>query len=589
MLIMQYKKFIIVILGGLLVCSFIFAGRQALSSPLVQSRYELAILSNPNDPYYSLAEEIAAFENSPVLRSLQEVKDCQPTFLLWVVSPDYLSDEIMIKFGQMMKEQPSAISTGIITASTMEGARDLWKRRTQAQHQNFFAVNAANPAALINKGRIIDFGQDQKVIAPLTKSSFRNILKKADYLTFTGHGGERYLRLGDEKITSKEIPLLEAPVIGTGSCQTFRPWGDASIALGFIDKGAAAYSGFVFSPIEGYLMGEFEGLPYRYTWPSFPLGHVVQVQNRGTLQGFANFAYHYLLGDPRTTLQTKMPYQLVYDGQERGWRILKFKDVPSGVIPIHIPDGGKYHFIDIPGNTASADGDPFYNSRLQMINMQQDKFLLLSHVGGDLTLRMRSVPPWYWFPVDILLDSFDHTLFASQQSGGDMLALLFALLPLVWLTCQMLKKRISWQKIRLALALGLAAMFLHGGYVLIRLEHVTITSKAVTVSPLSLIATLLLSTCGALIYLQAHSYFGKVTALLVVTAISWIPIIFVLGFIVVTNFMMIKYMGTAIYNYNLGLIPAGALGITFIFSGLTLWFMEKLNIHNNSKMLRLRR
>jgi hypothetical protein len=97
--------------------------------------------------------------------------------------------------------------------------------------------------------------------------------------------------------------------VGTGSCQTLRPWKEGSIARSFIDRGAAAYSGFVFSPNGGYLVGEFDGLPYRYTWPDFPIGHAVQVQNRGTLQGFARFAYQFLLGDPRTALPPEPPYR----------------------------------------------------------------------------------------------------------------------------------------------------------------------------------------------------------------------------------------------------------------------------------------
>jgi hypothetical protein len=577
MIFIHYKKFIFIFLGGLLVCSFIFAGSQVSSAPLIKSRYELVLLSNPKDPYYSLAEEIAAVENSPILHSVEEVKDFQTTFLIWVVSPNFLSDEIMVKFAQNMKKQPSAISTGIITASTMEGARALWKRRIQTQQQNFFAVNAANPSALISKGRIIDLRQEQKAIAPLTKSSFINILQKADYLTFTGHGGGKYLRLGEESITSVDIPSLDGLIIGTASCQTLRPWENASISLEFVDKGAAAYSGFVFSPNEGYLMGEFDGLPYRYTWSGFPIGHVVQVQNRGMLQGFAHFNYYYLLGDPRITLQAKTPYRLIYDGQESGWRILRFEDVPSGVVPIQVTGGAKYHYVDIPGNTSAADDDLFYNSRLQMINIQQDKFLLLSHTGGDLTVRMRIVPPWYWFPVDMLLDSLDHTLFISQQSGGDVMVFLFTLLPLVWITYKVFKKHTKWQKIRLAIFLGLGAMFLHGTYVFIRFEYVTISSKAVTVSPLSLITSLLLSTCGTLIYLQAHSHFMRVTALLVITAMSWMPIIFGLGSMMVINFLMTKFISSAIYNYTLGLIPIGAFGVTFIFSSLLLWAMKRYN------------
>jgi hypothetical protein len=41
-----------------------------------------------------------------------------------------------------------------------------------------------------------------------------------------------------------------------------------SMALAAVAKGAAAFAGFLFSPIEGYLIGEFDGLPFRYTGPA---------------------------------------------------------------------------------------------------------------------------------------------------------------------------------------------------------------------------------------------------------------------------------------------------------------------------------
>lgn len=72
------------------------------------------------------------------------------------------------------------------------------------------------------------------------------------------------------KITPEDVPQLDRAVIGTGSCQTVRPGNPDSIARCFVDQGAAAYSGFVYSPNEGYLIGEFDGLPFRYTWPDFP-------------------------------------------------------------------------------------------------------------------------------------------------------------------------------------------------------------------------------------------------------------------------------------------------------------------------------
>jgi hypothetical protein len=551
------------------------------------SQCKLVVLARSDDPYYPLAEDIAAAENAPLVHNLTEAFACHPVFLLWIVSPAMLSDAVMIEFGQAMKAQTSMISVGIITASTIEQARSLWERRTQVRGQTLFAANAANPSAHIDAGHIVAFAPGPTAKHPLTKDGFEKALQTADYLTFTGHGGNKYLRL-DENIlvTAADIPSLNALVIGTGSCQTLRPWNGDSIARGFVDQGAAAYSGFVFSPNEGYLIGEFDGLPFRYTWPGFPIGHVIQVQNRGTQQGFARFAYQFLLGDPRIALQTRPPYHLVEDRQEGEKRILTFQDVPAGVIPIRIANGAGYYYVEVPGVIAAADQDPFYNSRLQMVNIENDKYILLVHQGGALTLQMSPHAPWYWFPGDILLDSLDHTFIFSQQAGGDILVLLFAVIPLLWAGWQFFRKRLGWQRFWLAMGVGIVAIALYGLYLLGRLDRVTITSKTVEFSPLSVVAIFVLSTLGALIYFQAHSRIGKLIALLVITFVSWPPMVF--GLLVIAAFNMLAFkpqMGTPLYNYSLALLPASSFLFTFVLSALLLWCVDTLKKRNHRENL----
>jgi hypothetical protein len=163
---------------GISVIGFCAAFSVVISaSPAVaQCPRDLVVLSNPDDPYYALAKDIAASENAPVVHSLEDVVDCQPIFLLWVASPTYLSDAAMIEHGQTMKERSSAISTGIITASTLEGARDLWERRTKVQGKSVFAANAPNPSAHIHEGQITAFDHQQTNTYGLTQQSFEEAL-----------------------------------------------------------------------------------------------------------------------------------------------------------------------------------------------------------------------------------------------------------------------------------------------------------------------------------------------------------------------------------------------------------------------------
>ena len=548
----------------------------SVPSASTQSRCGLAILASPNDPYYPLAEEIAAAENAPVVHGLAEMQPCPPIFLLWVVSPAYLSDARMIEFGLAAKESSAAISSGIITASSLERARALWERRAGVRGQNMFAVNAPNPSAQIPEGRMLRFAQTLVTAHPLTRTGFLNALQSADYLTFTGHGANDYLKLGgDDAIAAADIPALNAVVVGTGSCQTLRPWNEDSIALRFVDQGAAAYSGFVFSPNEGYLIGEFDGLPYRYTWPGFPVGHVLRIQNRGTLQGFANFPFLVLLGDPRTALQNDPPYQLVDDRRDGDRRIQTYRNVPSGVVPLRIAGGAAYEYVEAPGLTAASDSDPFYNGRMQMVDIGEDKFILLANSGGNLTLRMRLRAPAIWLLEDLMLDSLDHTLIFIPQQGGDIAAIVFAVLPLAGLGGLLFRKKLRREKLFLAVGIGIAAAVLHAGYALVRLEQVTITSKGIVFSPLGILATCILSACGAALFLQTHSRIGKAAALWVAAFCGWAPMAF--GFLIITSFNMLVFMpatGVALYNYSLCLLPAFSCLLMVASFGVILWTVD---------------
>jgi hypothetical protein len=171
----------------------------------------------------------------------------------------------------------------------------------------------------------------------------------------------------------------------------------------------------------------------------------------------------------------------------------------------------------------------------------------------------------------MLFDSLDHTLIYSIQTGGDFLAITFALLPLAWIGWQSLKKRLSWQQVRLAIAFGAAAAILQGSYVLLRLDRVTVTSKPVAFSLLSILAVFTLSACAALIFFRSRSWIGRVIALLVATFPSWAPMLF--GLIVVSVFNQLYFrpqLGAALYNQALFWLPIGAFLFTFTLSGLLL-------------------
>jgi len=387
------------------------------------------------------------------------------------------------------------------------------------------------------------------------------------------YGSGSYLRLDDEEtlFAASDVPALDATLMGTGSCQTVRPWGDDSIAVGFIDQGAAAYSGFAFSPNEGYLFGEFDSLPYRYSWPGFPIGHIVQVQSRGTLQGFAHFPYLFLLGDPRIALQTEAPYHLAADEEANGVRTMEFQDVPAGVIPIRVDNGAAYRYIEVLHGPSASQSDPFYNSRLQMADIGPDKFVLLLHDGRDFTLSLRTDAPWHLVLRDTVLDSLDYTLLFSQQTGGDIALLLISILPLCWVAWLAFKKRQCRRELLAAMSIGLAATIGLALYDAVRLDQVSIISKAIEFRPLCLLAVFVLVSCGAPLYLRARSTAGKVAALLLMTAVAWLPMLFGVVMVAAFNFLVtMPRMGTPLYYYSLATLSAVTFVLLLVIFGVVL-------------------
>jgi hypothetical protein len=549
----------------------------ASSSPITQlpGRDDTLILADPGDPYHALAEEMAQRETLPIAHTLDEALAQDPTFILWVVSPGFLSDKIMVDFGLALRDRPSAVSVGIISGKTLEDARALWLRAPEVEGERVFAANALNPAGNI-EAELIEFRKEGTTVQPLSRANLLESLETADYLTFSGHGGSSYLRLGENvRLQTGQIPRLPSTVIATSSCNTFRLWDETSLPLDMVRQGAAAYAGFVFSPNSGYLIGAYGDVPFRYTWPEFPIGHAIQVQNRGTLQGFAQLPYYWLLGDPRIALQAEAPYRLVESQSSNGSLTLSYAGAPAGIIPIRIPGGARYRFVDIPGVSAAWDHDPFYNARLQMVNIGDDKFILFEHEGGDFRLLLLSNPSWIWVAGDILADSLDTTYLFFHEHGSDIIMLVVGilLLPVVWL---ILRKKASSRTLGPALLTGLGFAVIHGLYAWARLERLTITSKTVGFNPLSPVSTFLLVSCGAFLFLNAKSWRGRVVAVLVATLSALLPAVLQLGlFFVANNLAPRAKFDTGLWNASLGTQPLIVLVFECILFGLVFWALAQ--------------
>jgi len=514
------------------------------------------ILADPNDPYYVLAEEISQFESFPIENSIDKAFDQNPVFLLWVVSPSYLSEQALIEFSMTIQNHSSAISAGIISGTTLEKARDLWQRSFDFKGESLLSAN-------FNESRFIAFDGNRTATPLSTKEKLIQSLLNADYLTFAGGGGSGFWRLGrDTYLIAEDIPHLPTIVISTGVCQTFRLWKEKSIALRFTDQGAVSYAGFAHSPAPYYLFGDEDGFPYRYTFPDFPIGHIVQLQNQGAMQGFAHFPWFYLLGDPRMSFQAEKPYRLVEDNKAGEIRILHCTNAPAGFIPVHIPGGAEYSFIEIPSITASSSRDLFFNSRLQIIDINADKYILFNHKGGDFTVRLHKNTPWHWSVLDPFTDALDHVFLYHLHTQGSSFFLFITaivLIPVAWFA---LRKKVNTKTILPSIVTGVCFSIFIGFYALARLDHATITTKMIHFSPLSVLEIFLLTACGAFLFLNSRSLLVKVGAILMATFPTWAIAAFWMGGIAIVNiFGSRPRMGVNLYNYAPGIMPI----IAFIF------------------------
>lgn len=544
----------------------------SFSSALAQD--DAIVLVSSRDPYLILAQEIASEIGAPLVHNLDMALTYDPTFVIWVASPSHLSDQAIIDIGLTLKQRNQALSTGIISGSTLDQARALWQRAAQVQTgdgQICFA-NAANPSGNIQAGITCLKGSERTTL-PLTRDELVRSLQRSDYVTFTGHGGQTFLGLGDDLSRNKNSQLrgedladLPPVVIATGSCNTFRPWAEESIALAFVDSGAAAYAGFAYSPNEGYLIGEFRGLPFRYTWPDYPIGHVVQVQNQGTLQGFARLPYYHLLGDPRLAFQDRAPYELLQEQTRNESRILTFSAAPAGIIPVRVTNGAQFTFVRIPGVDAAWKHGPFYSARIQMADIGPDKYILFDHPGGEFQLELHPQPPFLWLVSDIVVDALDHTWLALFQGESAWVYLSAAGLVLLVAAWRILRRR-AWAVARPAALVGLVAALLHGVYAVLRAPHVSVTSKTVLASPWAPLTTFLLIGGGTVLFLTAHHWWGKALALLIGCLEALFPAVFMLSVLTLINLtVFVPKVGTRLYTYR----PVWLFGFAFALLGSTL-------------------
>lgn len=543
-------------------------------SPLSFAGGPTVVLANPEDPYYELAGEIAHEELLLLTDSLEEALAQAPVFLLWVVSPDRLSDKRLAEFGIEIRESSHSVAMGIITGSSLEKARELYRRARDVQGNNTLIVNTNNRPSH-RRAEIICLANDNQETIELSKQEVVGRLRSTDYLVFNGHGSATQFSLdekGSSRIQGPDLPSLPPLVVDSRGCQTLRLWERNSIALCFVDQGAAAFAGYSISPMTGW--GMKGQAPFRLSWAGFPIGIMVSVMN-DAVQCNARVPCYYLVGDPRIAFHSEPPYTIDSDRVAGNTRIIAISSVSSGVVPLRIAGGAHYDFVTVIGVTSVSRGDLFGNSCLQMGNFGEDKYLLYNSDGRDFVCKLTVHAPVLWRLSDPILDSLDSallTLYAPDSGTYFILAAIGCL----GVALALLKTRLSGTHVRsvgLAMLAGIAIASCHGFYALLRLDNVTVTANPVRFYPVSVVSTFLMTTCGALFYSSSRSLRGRAMGAALASGVTLFAGLFVLSAIAVLNALLASKVGVAPWGSRLALSAGMAFTLQYglcllVFAGL---------------------
>ena len=565
------KKQIFFSAGFLLLLSGVLLTLLKIITPLdvqaavKEDRPITIVLSDPQDDYYPLAEKISALENIPLVHTLEEAVQKQPQYLLWVIDPQNLSDEVFTNFGIRIREAGITISSGLITGSTMAYAEALWQR--ELNQNEVLALSVSREKS------VYTYSGDAINTEPLTTETLSGVIRNAAYVTIHGHGSRKGWWIEEEYgVQAADIQPMQGTFLNVVSCQTLKIWGEDSIALKVMDQGAAGYAGFVHSPF-GYFMGEPRGFPYRYSWPGFPTGTIVQIQDAGLLKGFMGVPSYFLLGDPRQAFAEQAPYTLLSDQEDKGRRILSYTDAPAGILPLKIEDGAAYDFVEIEGIGKAAVNEPFYNPDIQMVDITGDRYLLFKHKGGDFQINLSQKTPFLYPVLGFLKTSLDHTFVISNTPDSYFLNIPLIIILLVVLLVRVKKGKMKFRDQLLPAAICTVFLIaLRFIYTWINRNHLTalyenyirVDDLKFEISIPMLLFSLLLSLLAFQLFFNIKSATGKVLTFLLALSPTWFIGLFWLGAEAFLNSLAMSRYGFALYGYGGGL----TLLTTFLLESL---------------------
>ena len=523
---------------------------------------DTVVISNPKDPYYSLSQEIAKSESATLIDSVEQLNDIYPKYLIYVASPSFLSEEKLLELGKFFKQTKRFPATGIITGLTIESARDLWERGKLARKGKNYIASDIDMDGGIEDGVIIDVSGQFFTESNLNKENLLNALENANYFYWARHvsnnkwfwhkdaGSEEY-----EYLYSQDIPNLKPVIIHTPSCGSFLPWEENSIAMSFIEKGASAYLGNLFSPTSsGIFIGHLQYLPGKYTWEDFPIGIMAQIQNKYMSRISTNIPVFFMLGNPKIFLQKEKPYEIISDQKYTDKRIIRGKWENEEILPLKIDGGASYSFVSIKNLSSISDNDLFYNGKIQSINIHSDKYLLFIHNGTEFEVELSKKSPFIWIFYDSIKDSFEYSWITIGVVQG-YISLVFLGVFLIIFLIYKIKKKITLRTYLLPMIAGFVLAALQLIFIILQADKVTASSYIKTYPTFKLIlgfiGTFSTVSGGLILMLDARKKVLKVLGMIICVIPQFILTIFYSLMYIVTNLTFTANGLPSLWNYSI--------------------------------------
>lgn len=174
---------------------------------------------------------------------------------------------------------------------------------------------------------------------------------------------------------------------------------------------------------------------------------------------------------------------------------------------------------------------------------------------------------------DLAADALDTLLvsMAERRHGGGVLAFVLGAAAVLLVIRRIGRRGAERAHVVAAAAVGAIAAVLHAWYGVARQQSLVVIDKPIEFSPLAAVGTGVLVGCGAVIFLSARSWRGRVWATVVATSVGWTGGLVAAGVAAATSAAIAARTGIGVWIYRPGVSPfvvsaVGCVALALAFS-----------------------